>query len=682
MAGPILAITDGTTRIDLINPKIPSGIEVKDWRPRTPENVGTFRESPLTGERKLSQWRFQNATETFDHDLSAYTEDDLIAILQDTRRLLVKGLNYYVSLWINKPVWIEAKASNETEIRYALVKFFQSPDDENPLDNAFISTKKKKSLMTNMALVIERGHWLSNQPGTGDEVEISNVVEWAYNGIDTTNMGAEVDSDGILFISNKYPISNLTHIKIFDASGSSYTNILPISSFPKNLYPNPPAVGDILYFIIDDSISGTQEAWPFSSLIFDIGTALSGNPTITWEYYNGAAWTTLIVQDHTFNFTVTGVNGVFWEIPSGMANTVNINGSLGGIVRARITALTGTVSPPTQVNRQIYAANVPYFETEDVLGDMPALARFKLTNVSDSNSLELHSNRVVCGLRSTSRGDNFSAYLNIAPTFYIPVDVTVDTGTDTTFFVGFNPRTPANGYAQYTSSNLDGSPITRVSFTFVNNVRDYYGTYHVFLRMYQTNGDAGDIEIRLKVITGSGGSPFYSRIVSPKADNDWEVIDLDAITLGGNSINFDEICDQTSIEIQLANVSNVSRTVYFYDLILIPTDEWIGDFTDKTNNGNSIIGYFNDDKHLIDIDSITNLRKQGRSVIRNEDDYISSIYEYSTNGHAMLQANSTQRLWVFSMSYGISNTWVSYPEVAWNIQVYKNQRYLSMRGSR
>lgn len=679
MGQAILALTDGTAagRLNLLNE---GGLSVVEWRPRRSGVNASFREAPGLDGRLPSSWKFDPATETLEHNARAQTADDLIELFQDMYRLLIQGLNYHTVNWQNKMVWLECKAEYETNTRYALVTLFQPGDDDFPFRDPFLPIGGIKPSSTNTGLIIERGHWCALPPGTGECVEISNLFEWDYTGSDDlVELGAEASCDGILHLANKYSDLNLTHIKRFDASGNSYTNIFPITSFPQALFPTPPAVGDILYlgyeldrFEVDAVIPNVVP----SSFVFDIGTPLSGNPTIVWEYYNAGLgdWDGLDTQDNTDNFTNTGIGSVFWQVPTW--SFISVNGVGGFWARARITALTGTVSPPTQVNRQIYEAVKPYFEIQEegIGGDIPSLARFRLTNRSDGGS-ELHSNRVICGLRSTGRGENFVAFLNATDTSSIDVSLGADTAFQTKI------GTATGRMARYQPATTDPDLASRVIFTFIDNVQNFYGTFHAFLRVYQTSGDPGDISIRLKVITGSGGSPFYSRAVSPKVAGDWEVIDLDAITLGGN-VNPDELCDQTSIEVQLANLAAGSVFVHIYDLFLAPADELFGDFTDQANTENSPIGLFNDTQHLIDIDSITNPRKTGRSVVRDTDDKISSVYEFATNGEVILQANATQRLWVFSMSYGDNDGWIARPEVGWSVQAYKNQRYLAARGSR
>jgi hypothetical protein len=86
----------------------------------------------------------------------------------------------------------------------------------------------------------------------------------------------------------------------------------------------------------------------------------------------------------------------------------------------------------------------------------------------------------------------------------------------------------------------------------------------------------------------------------------------------------------------------------------------------------------------MDIDSVRNPKVLGRSLVRLDDgnESISSNYEFATNGEVILQANADQRVWVLSAHIGSNSEWLSEPSVAWSVQVTKNQRYLTQRGSR
>lgn len=104
------------------------------------------------------------------------------------------------------------------------------------------------------------------------------------------------------------------------------------------LLPAVPAVNDTYYFLSN---------WQFDTLRINIGTAGAGTWTITWEYWNGSAWTALSgVTDSTSGFkAAAGNHDVTFTIPSDWAIT-EVKGINGYAVRARVSAYTNITTQP------------------------------------------------------------------------------------------------------------------------------------------------------------------------------------------------------------------------------------------------------------------------------------------------------------------------------------------------
>jgi hypothetical protein len=223
---------------------------------------------------------------------------------------------------------------------------------------------------------------------------------------------------------------------------------------------------------------------------------------------------------------------------------------------------------------------------------------------------------------------------------------------------------------------------TSVLFVLSNSVaRDYYGTFHAFLRGKQTDGTAGDIGTRLSVRTGSGGITYYTETKYFTTTNDWQVIDLGRVTLPASSlIKTSELADTTTVAIQVS-AANATPDMYIYDLILIPTDEWVGEFIDTANSADSTV----EQSKMLEIDSLTNPKQTITAKVKSADanEFVSSLWQVNSNGPAMLQSKANQRLWFFACrtaSAG-STEWVSYPSTLHAVKIYKNEQYLGMRGS-
>lgn len=133
----------------------------------------------------------------------------------------------------------------------------------------------------------------------------------------------------------------------FDDSGGSYvdmtTEFNDATSANLILFPATEAVDDAFYI---GRSSGT-----FEQVIFDNagGTAGvdGGSLAVTWEYWNGSAWTALTgVTDGTSNFTAGPSDGqtVSWTVPVDWAANA-VNSSTAYWVRARISAGSYSTNP-------------------------------------------------------------------------------------------------------------------------------------------------------------------------------------------------------------------------------------------------------------------------------------------------------------------------------------------------
>jgi len=514
----------------------------------------------------------------------------------------------------------------------------------------------------------------------------------------STSIGQTATCNDQVFIANKQNVANLTNVYI-DDGGAWSANLFPFAALPTALLPVAPAIGDALYLGIDTSVTNSG---PFESLVFDLNPVISfvTSYTILWEYWDGAAWSTLTVTDGTNSgtgvFRTLGVSSVHWEPPTDWATrALNLDGGpavTGYWVRARVSALVGAMTAPSQQNRNVYTVVLPYAEVAaaQVTGDIEALAQFKLHNRSDqdggANPPELHDNRIFAGLRSYDRGPTFSAFLN-ASDEQNPTGVTVTVGANTIFAAGVTGIT--GRIAVYTGPG--GSVwVDELTWTLGPTIaRDYYGAFHAFLRVTPNPGsDPGDIHARLQVRTGSGGVTLTTSEDYFKGILGFEVLDLGRVTIPASGLlDFTDLGDSAQLVIQLMDVSVNGQTHLIHDLVLIPVDEWQVDAADYANVAASIIGHQSSTPHLLDIDSLIYQKADIRTLVRTADSngFVSSIYLADSPGPAILQANARQRLWVFAMQTSATGTayqWLAVPWVVHSIQIWANSRYLGFRGDR
>lgn len=482
--------------------------------------------------------------------------------------------------------------------------------------------------------------------------------------VSTTQMGSS-DLDKV-FVSNRQNEANLTHIKVDD--GGVFTDIFPMTSLPTDLLPAVPAVDDAIYFGIDETLI---DEGVFGGLAFDL-SEIALDITIVWENL-AVGWTAMIVRDNTNGFIVPGITTVHWRQSGNAWTKATIDGITGFWVRARVSAIGASPSPPTQQTRNIYAFNLGYIEADSVLGDIDAIVEIEAANVSSlpDGDTNLKDNRAIIGLRSIARGENFSAYLN-ASDQQVPIGLAVGVGVSTTF---------ANRVNSPTGRSIFYNPVgaeamaDRATFTLETTLaRDYYGEFRAFLRGRQTFGSVGDITFRLQVTTGSGGVVGSGNIVSfASTAIDNQLVDLGRVSLPVSTLFLSsEVPDQTTLVIQAASVS-AGPDIDIYDIVLVPIDEWSVDALSKDSDVTFT--------RKLSIDSANNPKVSIRSLVKETaTNEIVAVYQTIANGKAVLHPNITQRLW-FLFAEDRNDVWLSQSEVTHHVTILKNQRYLAARGN-
>jgi hypothetical protein len=462
------------------------------------------------------------------------------------------------------------------------------------------------------------------------------------------------------YVVNYHARSNITHAYVYDAAPvATYTRIFPSAALPVELLPTTPAVGDILYV-------GYESSHPMShghqNLVFDIGTAGLGI-TGVWEFSNLAAgWTTVDnVVDNTVTFGVTGVNSISFS-PSAWA-TGTVNGVTAYWLRFRVTAIGAVLVAPTQQNREIYATTWPFVEvaSTEVTGDIPALAAIEVIDRGDKSGPENNANPerwanfIAAGLRSTSRGLNFSPYLacsyddqNVPG---IDVQVGYDCAYEETTTITYL-TTPYRYVVKYDPSESQVmSP--RVSFIIPAGLsQEYYGTYHVFVRCYEEYSATvnPEVSIRVKATTGRAGLQTMTKSVrlphtgrGTGAMASAHLLSLGRLNMPASGIiKASEAGQELTIAIEAASDGG-NHYVYFYDLILMPSDEWLGFFSDDVSNLETALQH---GQKLL-VDSVFNPKVYMRAIGQSSDadEFVKSIWSPDANGPVILQANARQRLW-------------------------------------
>jgi len=579
------------------------------------------------------------------------------------------------------------------------------------------------------------GQWFCGvDSGAGTDI-------YALDNIVTVGRSATCDDE--VFAVNHRSELNVTHVKVFDATAAppnDYVDEFPAAAFSFDLLPAAPAINDAVYFCIDTALQTNGDP-PLDNLVFDIDTP-AYDLSLRWEYYNGA-WATLDVQDGTDAgggpFTRSGVNNVSWGPPSDWT-TLAVDGVTGLWVRCFSYAAVGA-NPvaPTQQNRNVYTVNWPRVDIDDaqVPGTLMALARHILTMRSDEDGYasgvpDLYANRVMMGLRQIERGgidcSDFTAYLNCADE-QNPVGIACSLGGATSF-IDFLDHAPGR-VARYAPSGVE-SMAMRVRFELEGTLaRQFHGKYRAFARVRQYDGDLGTITMRLYVGSPWGADEYWSKIKTiPGTDGFNKLIDFGEIELPlARVLTPSEYPSTTSIELHaactsdltifmnslgrwmsstiLAPPNNTSQSgisptdfdhwttnriwydmltpvgeypeIYFLDFILLPTDEWFGDYVDDVLSTSTPL----QEARYLELDSIANPRERLRPLIKNAaTDGIAAVYEPQSPGPVLLQPQADQRLWYLFDRSATTGTgdWDASSHILLSGQTRRMARYLGMRG--
>ena len=665
----IFRITDGTTIVDLIKPQGGYGFHLVSWRPSIPsyKGGGAFQESSLSWGRRLIDKQFENYISTLSLTANQTSQDILIQELQEIRRLLEKASSYWTSRWGNEPVWIEAKATKETNTRYAIIVLGRIAEDDNPYSQPFLQPDCS-AVMNGLTLVIEHETWTENAPGTSTAVEISAAE--TYDGRTLGNVDDAQVRDPTtaseVYVKNSRQTANLTDIYI-DDGGVFSANLLD-AALPYALLPAAMVVNDAIYFGIDTTVADSR---PFGNLIFDIsvgGTGYNG----AWEFWNGA-WVGLGVTDNTavggIELAATGVNEVIW--PVWLVATAWVPTAINGVtaywVRMRVTATPGGAKQqPIQQNRNVYAVAWPYTEIDDlaVPGDVPSLSRFKIEPFQGSAD----GQEIYAGLRSLSRGDAFNAYINIADE-QNPAGVVCAVGTAANVSFANNVGAPSGRIFLWNpAAALDDVQLAVITFSAAMS-SEYIGKYRAFCRVDQSGGAVGDFSLR--AVTNFGGEILGPRRSVNTLDL-FGVVDLGVISLG---VGTSDLYSAATISLLGTNTGGAPGDLYIYDLILIPTDEWSINVKDTSFAKPFAAGRY------LDVDAITSPKKVRASLKVVATDEIVYDYLSVTSGKPMFQSNAEQRLWFFFVDGDDADDRTAEPSL-YRVLCYRNARYLSQRGLR
>jgi len=251
------------TRISLIST---TGFDVKEgWRPRAAEIDDIWQESALADYRQLASYRDLTVIESIPLSLRATSQNNAATQTQALRQMLRTARNYWATSWEDDLVYLQLQGSGETNARYAIVHAGRLPEDESVLSCWMEATNPTRAIMPELTLIVERGPWLENAPGTGTAVALSALE--TYDGRDLGNVDSSEDrepttTEGAVYIANKRNEANLSDVYV-DDGGAFGPNLMDDADKAFDLLPAVPVANDALYLGIDTSL---DDSGPFCSL--------------------------------------------------------------------------------------------------------------------------------------------------------------------------------------------------------------------------------------------------------------------------------------------------------------------------------------------------------------------------------------------------------------------------------
>lgn len=213
--------------------------------------------------------------------------------------------------------------------------------------------------------------------------------------------------------------------------------------------------------------------------------------------------------------------------------------------------------------------------------------------------------------------------------------------------------------------------------------RQYDGVYRAFFRFFVSSGvSSGDFLARLVVSAGLNLNQTYtptkSLAISGTGYENMHLVELGRIELPGLDYTAgDDTMSRFHLTLELQS-TNSSSIIMPVDVILLPVDEWAGEFFAGDTGAGFLIGR----GCYLEIDSVAMPKASIRATARVQNTgAIYCHYRRITNGPLILQANADQQLWFVAARDVHDGAIMHAPlHLVHEIRIQKQQRYLGSRG--
>ena len=191
--------------------------------------------------------------------------------------------------------------------------------------------------------------WWGYQVGSNDIVPTNNTNR-LYRAIYQIWEQAKTSSN-----STNWSPTNASLVYMYDSQTDVYTNettdFNDVGADDCQVLPTAEVINDAFYIGLSNKFSG---------ITITMGTPGVGS-AVTWEYWDGSTWSTLLVVDGSVGFTSTGE--LTFDPPDDWATTY-VNSNSYYWVRARVTTASYTTTP-LLTQGQLYSQNsIGYTESE------------------------------------------------------------------------------------------------------------------------------------------------------------------------------------------------------------------------------------------------------------------------------------------------------------------------------
>src|SRR3990167_459695 len=509
------------------------------------------------------------------------TPDELRQEIDRFEDLLVKAWEYSHTFYQRTPVLLHVRAARETGDRYALVDSSPEIDKDSPLFNRAFD----EAVLSEMGVGVLRYAWTDTPTGTLPTVEDLSARADAESAPASPVLAVR----GAVGNVRHHAVGTLSDVYAFDASLAAWSvNLASTDSYDLfSVAGAVPAASDIHYF------GGTR---PFFTVAGYIGTPGIYSLTEVWEYWSGAAWTTLtagtqyVLYPDATPFKTEGVWAFSWPAATGWAQTA-INGVTRYWVRVRISAFTSHTTTPRNEDQRAFALQHPHIvlPSSAVQGDAPPRVLLRMRHglgATTSVAFGL-TNRILAGLKTVESSSLFEAFLNLGG---LGNRIQWTTTPLTDALTANDPLSPG-GQRMGCNFGTNASLVPRVRLSGAGLFSTYLGRYRVFLRAQQIGGADGNVEHALRVYLDSTSGPFIVKAPVAMRSHDLGSELIDLIPNGYLQLPFSDyqtggaVFDQADLVIELLSERNTgSAQVFYYDLIVLPVHEWVGEWEDPVSD--------------------------------------------------------------------------------------------------